>query len=341
MTSRLSGVEFFHGQINDPVNIGADDADFGRHRRHLIEPLEFLHGNGFGLVGQVGRLDLLLQLDGVAGEDIAFAQFVLDLPHLLAEIELALALIHFVLDTGVDLVLQLQHIHFLGQDLVDGLQTCAGLEERQQALAGIVVQGKGRGDHVRQPAGLGNVHCKEMGFFGDGAIQLDAAVEQIEDRAHQGLGLAVRGLRFEDGAGAHLQIRPRAHEVHDLDAPAPLHQGRGGAIRHREQASDRHLDADRQEIGGLGILDLGVLLHEADQGPILGLGFLHGKQRGLTPDKDRGDHAREDDQITQRQDRGLDQAVFVRFDVRHTIKLFRALRERQVEVFFFFVPVRL
>ena len=108
-------MDLLPGQVEDPVQVGADDAHFGRHGRHLVQAFEFLDGGGAGLLRQRCCLDLLFQFVQVAREDIAFAQFGLDLFHLLAQVELALALVHLVLHTAVDLIFQFEHIQFLGQ----------------------------------------------------------------------------------------------------------------------------------------------------------------------------------------------------------------------------------
>ena len=42
--------------VHDPINIGADDAHFGRHRRHLIQAFQFLHCNVLRLFGQICRV---------------------------------------------------------------------------------------------------------------------------------------------------------------------------------------------------------------------------------------------------------------------------------------------
>ena len=80
-------------------------------------------------------IDFLFQIVQVARENVAFAQFGLDLLHLLAQVKLALAFIHLILDPAVDLVFQFQHIQFLGQQFVDPLQPLAR-RPSSEAIAG-------------------------------------------------------------------------------------------------------------------------------------------------------------------------------------------------------------
>ena len=217
---------------------------------------------------QLGRLDFLLQVDQVAGEDIAFAQFGLDLLHLLAQVEFALALIHLILDTAVDFILQLEHIQFLGQQFVDALQALARVLHQEQLLALGQVDGDRRGDHIRQPARFGDVHGEEMGLFRDGPVQGNAALEQVQGIAHQGLGGLVGAGWFDDDACPYLEHRRQAGELHHLHPQPSLHQRRRRAVRHGEQPADRQFHADRHEILRSRLLDLRVALGQADDGQI-------------------------------------------------------------------------
>ena len=80
---------------------------------HALQPSQL----AFGLFGDVLRhfrlfdffsilVDLLLDL-------VAFAKFLLNGLHLLAQIELALALVHFAASLHVDIVLDLEDLDFL------------------------------------------------------------------------------------------------------------------------------------------------------------------------------------------------------------------------------------
>src|SRR3972149_3226117 len=120
------------GQLRDPIDVRTDDAHFGRHRRHLIEPLDLFQGDKLWFIGQVRRIDFFLQLADIAREDIAFAQLVLDLPHLLAQVILTLAFIHFTVHTRMDLFFQFEHIHFLRRE-VDVLELEDEIHSRVQS----------------------------------------------------------------------------------------------------------------------------------------------------------------------------------------------------------------
>ena len=174
------------------------------------------------------------------------------------------------------------------------------------------VEGDCRGDHIRQPARFGDVHGKEMGFFGDGPVQLDAAVEQVQGIAHQRLGGFIGRGRFFDHPRPHLEDRCQAGEFHHLHPPPSLHQCRGGAVRHRKQPSDRHFHADGQEILRPGIFQIRIALGQADDGPVVLVRFLDRQQAGLARHKYRRDHVRKNNDVPQRQHQRFDAAILIR-----------------------------
>jgi hypothetical protein len=87
-----------------------------RDRRELLERL-LLH-----VLGHAGGFDLLAQLLGLALAFVLLAQFLLDGLHLLAQVVVALRLLHLVLHLGLDLGAQLLHLDLLGQVLVEQFQ---------------------------------------------------------------------------------------------------------------------------------------------------------------------------------------------------------------------------
>ena len=126
-----------------------------------------------------------------------------------------------------------------------------------------------------------------MCLFRDRAIQLDTALEQVQDRAHEGLSLSVGGLHLGHNAGPHHQVGLGADELHDLDAAPTLYEGGVRAVRHLQQASHSHLHTHRQEIVRAGGIQVGIVLRQTNYSLFLVLRFLHSQQRSFAPDKDR------------------------------------------------------
>jgi hypothetical protein len=115
----FSAGSFGPGQHGQPLDVVARDRIIGGHGRHAGEASEFLERFFFYIVGHAGGFDFLLEFFGVAGAFILLAQFFLDRLHLLAQVVLALRLLHAILDFGLDLVAQLLDFQFFGQVLVD------------------------------------------------------------------------------------------------------------------------------------------------------------------------------------------------------------------------------
>ena len=125
---------FLPRQHRQPLDVVAREAVVGGHRRHARQPAQFLQGLFLHVVGHARRFNLLPQLLGVARGFVLLAQFLLDGLHLLAQVVLALRLLHAVLHFALDLVAQLLNFQLLGQVLVDLLQAHMNVGRLQHVL---------------------------------------------------------------------------------------------------------------------------------------------------------------------------------------------------------------
>ena len=214
--------------VDQPVEVGPDPAVLGRLLGHPFQAAQFLLRLLQDVGGHAGVGDLL----AVLADDVllaVLAELLADRAHLLAQQELALALLHAFADVGADLVLQLQvgqrvlgpaHDELeAGLDL-DRLQDLDLLLEGQVGrVAGGVGDLAGVGDppeelgHLRHAARLhdvldhGAVLASELLGAGGGLGLLD------------GLGLDPQGLAGAGHADAHDGTRePADHQGLD---PAP------------------------------------------------------------------------------------------------------------------------
>ena len=121
-------------QYGQPLDVVARERVVGGHGRHAREAAQFLERFFFYFVGHAGVVDLLLQVFYIALAFILLAQFLLDRLHLLAQVILALGLLHAVLHFALDLVAQLLHFKFLGEMLVNFLQAHANVEGFERVL---------------------------------------------------------------------------------------------------------------------------------------------------------------------------------------------------------------
>ena len=113
------------GQLDQPVEIGADHAGLGGGLRHALVAAQLLAGLALDLLGHAGLGDRLRELGDLLGLAVALAELALDRGHLLAQHRLALALVEGGLGLPADLVREAQHLDPLGQqprDLVHALR---------------------------------------------------------------------------------------------------------------------------------------------------------------------------------------------------------------------------
>jgi hypothetical protein len=166
---------------------------------------------------------------------------------------------------------------------------------------------------------LFDVQCVEIGLSG-GYDELDA-LEQ--PRAVRMVASVWRSTLLVYRAGADAQERLELGKFNHLDSPPSLDQGRAGAVRHAQQPSDGRLHTDWDEIVRDGILHLRVTLGQCDHRLVVQLRFFDRQEGRLAPNEDRGNHMREYDQVAQRQDRALDQAIVIGGGIWDAIQLFR------------------
>ena len=120
-------------QLHEPIEVRADDAVFGRRLRHFREAVQLAVGGLLDVLGHLRLVDLLAQLVGLGLLRIDFAELFLNRAQLLAQVELALILLHLALDVGLDLVAELDDLELFGEqhrELAHALCGVALFEER-------------------------------------------------------------------------------------------------------------------------------------------------------------------------------------------------------------------
>jgi hypothetical protein len=129
------------GELDDPVEVGADHARFRRVRALQLEPLHLVERLGLHLLGHAALLDPGPELLGQGRLRVVLAELLAQDLDLLAQEEVALAL----LDAGVDLLLHLlangrhldQPLHHHA-DLAQPLGHVQGFQQLLALLEGVV-----------------------------------------------------------------------------------------------------------------------------------------------------------------------------------------------------------
>ena len=110
------------GQHRQPLDVIARARIVGGHGRHARQTSQFLEGFLLHVVGHARRFNLLFQVFGFASPFVLLAQFFLDGLHLLAQVVLALRLLHAILHFRLNLVAELLDFKFFGEVLIDLFQ---------------------------------------------------------------------------------------------------------------------------------------------------------------------------------------------------------------------------
>jgi len=128
------------GQNRKPFDIVPGHGVIGGHRRHTGEPGKLLESFFLYLLRHPCSFNFLPQFFDIALGFILLTQLFLDRLHLLAQVVLALRLLHLILNFRLDLVAQLLDLQLLGQVLVDRLQTVRHVGRFQDFL--LIPSGK-------------------------------------------------------------------------------------------------------------------------------------------------------------------------------------------------------
>ena len=296
------------GQADQCVDEVAHHGGFSRHRRHQLELLELAICLLACFLGHPGGFDLLLEFLEI-GALFAIAQFLLDRLDLLVEVILALALFHLPLDAAADALFDLQDVDFMLEQLEQLFQTLGHHEQVEHRLLGLELERQMGCNGVRKATWVVNASDRGQNLRWNLLVELDVLVELLGDRSTQCLNLGRRFTRrvyrrdlgremlccFMDFAGL------RALHAFDQDFDRAV-----GQLQHLQDARNA---SNLEHVLGLGLVLAGSFLsHQHD----LAAGF-HRRLQGLdglgTTHKQRDDHVRKHDHITQRQQRQRDRVT--------------------------------
>ena len=289
-------------QLDQPVEIGAHHAVFGRGLGHALEAAQLLARLVLDLLRHLRLADRRGELRDLGALAVAFAELALDRGHLLAQQHLALAFVERGLGLLADLVRQPQDLDPSRQqprhpiepgDDVDGFQDLLLLfrlevhigRDQIGELAGRADRLDG-GDHLRRRLRheLQRLHRLPL---------------QIEE-ARLDLGRAHVGLLDALDAGEH--ERPAAEEVRGAEALLALAHEMVRAVRGGDVADDVGDRADAVEVDRARVGRLGVALHENADLALSAHRFLDGGDRTRPAHGDGKHHAGEQHGLAHRHD---------------------------------------
>ena len=140
----------------------------GRGGGQPLEPRELALGRLAHVLGQLDRRRAARAARSTsAALGVALAELVLDRLQLLAEEELALALLHLGLHLRLDLRAELEHLELAVEDARDLAQALLDVGELEQALLLLGLDAERRRDEVAERARVVDVRRRELELLGE------------------------------------------------------------------------------------------------------------------------------------------------------------------------------
>ena len=291
------------GQLNQPLEVAADDAVLRRGGRQPFEPRELAVGGLARFLGQPGGVEPLAQLVDLRLGLVLLAELALDRLQLLAQVVLALALVHLRLDLGLDLRAELDHLELAREQLREPPQPAGDVDLLEQLL---LLRG-------RDPQRPGDQVCERRGIVdvGDRELQLLREIRDLLDDLGEGaLDVAGQGLELGGGldpVGERLDPRDQVGIVldvlGDLDPLGRLNQHPDRAVGNLEHAGDHPDHANVVELVRGRVIGLGVAGGDQDQGAAGAEHLVDQPDRAVADDPQRGQRVGIGDRILERQHR--------------------------------------
>ena len=275
----------------------------GRRGRELLQPRELAVGLLAHELGQLELRELLAQLLHLGLGRVALAELLLDRLQLLAQVVLALGLVHLGLDLRVDPRADLDDLELAREDLGEPVQAAGDVVLLQQRLALLAGDPQRAGDQVRERRRVLEVRHRHLQLLGQVRGVLDDLGELLAHVAHERLELRaliddVRQLRDAGG-----EVGVGGGPLLDAHALAALDEHAQRPVGHLEHARHDAGDADRVQLLGPGLLRVGVAAGDHHEPAVGGQHVVDQRDRARLADGQRRQRVRERDGVAQRQDR--------------------------------------
>ncbi len=256
-----------------------------------------------GLLGHLLVLELLLDLPDLVVEIVLRSHLLLDGPHLLVQIVLLLALLHLLLDAGLDALIHAEDLGLHLDQAQEQRQALGQIEDVEQALLVIQLEGEVRGHRVGHLGGIRDGGDAGDQFLGDAAVQAGVFLEGLDNGAHEGGRFRRRQVVFDDA----LELDPEKFlfrdEPDDPRTAFALHQGFDGAIGQPQKLEHLADGAHLADVLFARVVDAGFLLG----GQKYGLVAVHGLGQGVDgpgpAHEQRRHHERKHHDVPERQQR--------------------------------------
>ena len=256
-------------QLDQPFEIGARHRIFAGRLGHALEPGELALGVVLDLGRHLGLGDLSGELgDLLALGVVALAQFLLDRLHLLAQQELALAVVDLFLGLLADLARQPQHLGAVGQHRRHPFEPALDID----GFEDLLLFGRGdvhkAGDQVGEGGGgarlLHGVDQLDRGLRQQ-LQHLDRLIAQVE---HPRFDVLAGGVALGHALDPGHQKRVAVEKIENAKAPLALADHMMLAVGARYIAQDVGFGAHAVQIDRDRVLDHRVALQHQPDRPV-------------------------------------------------------------------------
>ena len=248
------------GDVENPVDVGANDGVLRRANLHLPQALELLVRDVVGLARQVRLGQALFEDVEVALIAFLFAQLFLDGLELLAQDVLALVLAHLLFDLGVDAVPHFEDFELTreqAQDLANAFLRVERLEELRLLIDwGVEVCRH----QVGELTVLLNRIDERAGLARQLRHELDDLLGNVAEAHRERFAFDVLGFGFVEARDAGANVRFGGHHLFETDSYEALENEAVIARAMLERFEDARRDADRIEVVLVRIVRRGVPL---------------------------------------------------------------------------------
>ena len=210
------------GQVEDPLHVGAADADLRRAGSHVGQAFQLFFSLLPGFIVQGRFFQLLAKLLHIGA--VLVAQLSLNGLDLLPQVIILLVALDLLLDAGLHLLFHVSQLRLPQQDAAECLQPVPGLELFQNGLTVFQTGQHVGGDHVRQLVGLLHFQHRVQRLLGHPHTGLAVLFKVLLRRAHQRLHFGAvlqagvhRGANVRHHAGfflGHLQQNGPLQALH-------------------------------------------------------------------------------------------------------------------------------
>ena len=225
---------------------------------------------------------------------------------MLAQEVFPLRLVHLSFHFGLDLVAKLQNLDFLVQQHDDHRHAFTHIQRVEELLLLFHADGEVACDNIGENPRIVDAADEEARFGRDVGAKIDDLLGQLPHGRHQRLDLGGCLLRFGKDPDPGRERGLSGDPTLDLDAGKALNDDVELVPRHLHRLEDLDNRAGEEELGGVGILVLRVLLGNDTQELVASERAFH-RFKGLVPAHvDRESKNGEDDRVANREDRQIE-----------------------------------